>query len=143
MKNVFTFLVLLLSLNLFAQDRSEHREKIRALKTAYITEGLKLTPKEAQQFWPIYNEYDDKRRNLYRRERAKLENIECMTEDKANSQLEEYVEIEREDYLLKKRYFQDLRKIFTARRIMQLKKVEDEFNEKMMREYKARQASNK
>lgn len=142
-KILFMFLFLSTSFVTTAQDRDGHREKIKALKTAYITEGLNLTAKEAQKFWPIYNEYDEKRRNLYRKERAKIENIECITEDKASSYLEEYVEIEREDYLLKKQYYNDLKKIFTAHRIMQLKKVEDEFNHKMMREYRARQASNK
>lgn len=143
MKNfLVTVLFLFSSFYMAAQDRSEHREKIKALKTAYITEGLNLTPKEAQQFWPIYNDFDEKRRKLYRRERAEVQNIECMTEEKAASQLKEYVEIERQDYLLKKKYYNDLKKIFSAQRIMQLKKVEDEFNRKMMREYRGRKSSN-
>lgn len=123
-----------------AQDNDEHRKKIKALKTAHITEGINLTAKEAQQFWPVYNEFEEKRRNLYRRERAEIEDIECLTEAKAGEKLNEYVEIEKEDYLLKRQYYNDLKKIFTARRIMQLKKVEDEFNRKIMREYRARQA---
>lgn len=144
MKNIiFIVLFLFTSLNAVAQDREQHREKIKALKTAYITEGLNLTAKEAQQFWPVYNEYEEKRRNLYRRERAEVENMECLSEDSADDKLEEYVEIEREDYLLKKKYYSDLKKIFTARRIMQLKKVEDEFNQKMMREYRERQQASK
>lgn len=139
-KYLFMALFLFSPLLVAAQDRDAHREKIKALKTAHITEGLNLTAKEAQQFWPVYNEYEEKRRNLYRRERAEVHNIECMTEARAGEKLNEYVEIEREDYLLKKQYYNDLRKIFSARRIMQLKKVEDDFNQKMMREYRARQA---
>lgn len=144
MKKFFlTVFLLLVGLNLSAQDKDDHREKIRALKTAFITEGLNLNSQEAQKFWPIYNEYEDKRRQLYRQERAEINNIECISEAKANAKLEEYVELERQDYLLKKKYFEDLKKIFSAHRIMQLKKVEDEFNHKMMREYRARNASNK
>lgn len=142
MKHLLMAFFLLAGFIANAQDRDQHREKIKALKTAHITEGLNLTAQEAQQFWPIYNEYEQKRRQLYRRERAEIENIECITEDKASSKIDEYVEIEREDYLLKKKYYSDLKKIFSARRIMQLQKVEDEFNRKMMREYRARQAAN-
>ena len=123
-----------------AQDRDEHRERIKALKTAFITEGLSLTQKEAQQFWPIYNKFEDARRKLYRREHTKIESQECLTETAAEEKLEEFVEIERQDYLLKKQYYKDLKSIFTAKRIMQLKQVEDEFNEKLMREYRARKA---
>lgn len=143
MKNIILMTIFLVtSIIAGAQEKDEHRERIKALKTAHITEGLNLTPKEAQQFWPVYNAFEDQRRNLYRRERAEVANMECLSEDSANAKLDEYVEIEREDYLLKKKYYSDLKKIFSARRIMQLKKVEDEFNQKMMREYRARQASN-
>lgn len=136
--------LILLSLLLFgsmaaqAQDRDEHREKIKALKTAHITEGLKLTPKEAQQFWPIYNDFEEKRRELYRRERADIENLDCMTENEATSKLNEYVEIEREDFLLKKKYYNDLRQVFSAKKIMQLKQLEEEFYRNLMREYRSR-----
>jgi hypothetical protein len=137
-KFIFLSLLVLGSLAAHAQDRDEHREKIKALKTAHITEGLDLTTKEAQQFWPIYNEFQEKRRDLYRRERADIENLECMSEDEATGKLNEYVEIEKEDFLLKKQYYSDLRQIFSAKRIMQLKQLEDEFNRKLMREYRSR-----
>lgn len=135
---LFISFFLLCSLSTVAQDRDEHREKIKALKTAYITEGLDLSAKEAQEFWPIYNAYEDQRRGLYRREHADVGKLECMTEEAANSKLQEYVELERQDYLLRKKYYDDLKKIFSAKKIMQLEKVEDEFNEKLMREYRAR-----
>ena len=142
-KILFMLLFLVSGFYSSAQDKNEHRERIKALKTAYITEGLNLTAKEAQQFWPVYNEYEEKRRQLYRRERAEVENLECITEAKAKAKLEEYVELERQDYLLKKKYYNDLKEIFSAHRIMQLKKVEDDFNQKMMREYRERQEASR
>jgi hypothetical protein len=46
----------------FAQeDPSELTEKkqqnIEALKVAFISKELDLTPEEAQKFWPVYNQY--------------------------------------------------------------------------------------
>lgn len=142
MKNVLALcLFILFSITGSAQDKDKHRERIKALKTAHITEGLSLTSKEAQQFWPIYNEYEERRRNLYRQEHSNIPSMECVTEESAAARLDEYVELEKQDYLLKKQYFRDLKKIFSAKRIIQLKKVENEFNEKMMREYRARTAA--
>ncbi len=137
-KLIFLSLLLLGSMAGQAQERDEHREKIKALRTAHITEGLDLTTKEAEQFWPIYNEFQEKRRDLYIRERADIENLECMSEDEATGKLNEYVEIEKQDFLLKKQYYRDLRQIFSAKKIMQLKQLEDEFNRKLMREYRSR-----
>jgi hypothetical protein len=39
-------------------------EKIQALKIAFITQKLQLTPDEAQKFWPIYNQYDNEVRGI-------------------------------------------------------------------------------
>lgn len=137
-QTILIILLFLVGMATQAQDRDEHREKIKALKTAHITEGLNLTAKDAQQFWPIYNEFEEKRRELYRRERADVENLECLSESEANSKLNEYVELEKEDFLLKKQYYNDLRQIFSAKKIMKLKQLEEEFHRKLMREYRAR-----
>ncbi|MEP2238753.1 MAG: hypothetical protein ABJI22_10375, partial [Maribacter sp.] len=44
----------------FAQKKQDW-EKINTLKVAFITEKLSLNTKEAQDFWPVYNEYQEKR----------------------------------------------------------------------------------
>ena len=143
MKNLLLICFLLFTgLHLSAQDKDGHRERIKALKTAYITEGLSLSSKDAQKFWPIYNEFEEKRRNLYRREHADIDDLQCISEEKAENMLQEYVNIEREDYLLQKKFFSDLRTIFTAKQIIQLKKVEDEFNRKLFKEYRERHSKN-
>lgn len=142
-KLLFIVFLLFSTLMVTAQDRSEHRERIKALKTAHITEGLNLTPEEAQKFWPVYNEFEERRRSLYRQERACVGDVAEMDEEAASQKLQEYVELEKQDYLLKKRYYEDLRKIFSAKRIMKLKQVEDEFNIKMMRQYRARKGGPK
>lgn len=142
-KAILLSLLFLVSMVATAQDKDEHREKIKALKTAHLTEGLDLTAKEAQKFWPIYNAYEQQRRELYREEHQDVGNLECLTETEANKKLEHYVELEKQDFLLKQQYYEDLRDIFSARRIMLLKQLEDEFNRKLMREYRARREKNR
>src|SRR5450432_2919942 len=36
---------------------AQNGERLPALKIAYITKRLDLSPEEAQKFWPIYNQY--------------------------------------------------------------------------------------
>jgi len=36
---------------------SQDGHRLEALKIAYITKNLDLSPAEAQRFWPIYNQY--------------------------------------------------------------------------------------
>ncbi len=46
--------------NVHAQDG----EKLQALKIAWLTKKLDLSPEEAQRFWPIYNKYTDEIRAI-------------------------------------------------------------------------------
>ena len=43
-----------------AQTQEDRKEKIEAMKVAFITQKLDLSSKEAQVFWPLYNDYQDK-----------------------------------------------------------------------------------
>ena len=36
---------------------SQDGHRLEALKIAYITKNLDLSPEEAQKFWPVYNQY--------------------------------------------------------------------------------------
>jgi len=59
----FYLLLVLVSITAFvkAHDEAVNTEKkqqgIDALKVAFISRELDLTPDEAQKFWPIYNQY--------------------------------------------------------------------------------------
>jgi hypothetical protein len=53
-----------------AQGRSQNKkEKVEAMRIAYITKRLDLTPDEAKSFWPLYDTYRKDlatlRRNFY------------------------------------------------------------------------------
>ncbi|MBI2730736.1 MAG: hypothetical protein HYX40_08295 [Sphingobacteriales bacterium] len=47
-----------------AQDDPEENSKIEALKIAFISKKLDLSPDEAQKFWPVYNQYFKEMRQL-------------------------------------------------------------------------------
>ena len=78
----------------FAQ-RTENREKIKSLKVAFITDRLELSAKEAQQFWPVYNDYEDKREALRQKERtqikSKIRDAASLTEKEAEVLLKQFL----------------------------------------------------
>ena len=127
-----------------SQEKDDsHREKIKELKTAFFTQELNLDKKKAQQFWPIYNEYESDLHELRKREHRDIPNLECITEDDAENMLDEYVAIEKQDYILKQKLFNDLKEIMTAQEIIKLHKLEDEFHKKLIKEYRARKEREK
>lgn len=118
-------------------DKAEW-EKIKALKVAFFTQELNLDDKTAEKFWPIYNKYEKDRRDLHKREHVDIENIECISESEAKAQLSEFLQVESEEYQIKKKLFNDLQEIISAKDIIKLHKLEDEFHKKLIKEYRSK-----
>lgn len=57
------FLFLGLSSSALAQP-GEYNEKIEQLRIAFLTEELDLTTEEGQAFWPLFNEFNDGRKEI-------------------------------------------------------------------------------
>lgn len=142
-KFVLILIVLFSASQAFAQeeDMDAQRERIKALKVGYFTQELKFTDKVAEKFWPIYNAYEEKRRELHEREHVELNNVECMDEDKANELLDEFLSVENEEYKIKKQLFKDLKQIISAKDIIKLHKLESEFHKKLIKEYRSKRES--
>ncbi|RZJ72216.1 sensor of ECF-type sigma factor [Flavobacterium sp.] len=144
-KNLLTLLLLLLSMGIFAQDGrmlKEKKEQIKSLKVAFLTEQLQLSSDEAEKFWPIYNAFDDKQFELRKEKldalRKKINDgdLTNMTEKEASSLLSQMESTETELYQLKKKLVADLRPVIGAVKIVRLKKAEEDFNKKLLQQYR-------
>ena len=61
---------------------AQERNRLEALKIAYITKRLDLSPEEAQKFWPIYNQYAEElkraRQDAIRNNKSEIELDEAL-----------------------------------------------------------------
>ena len=142
MKKLLPFILLLfVSLNITAQHKN--RQRIKALKASVITEKLDLTEKEAQQFWPIYNAHE-KETSAIRFEEIKSirieirENIENMTDKKANELLKKLSKAENKMHKSRLEFANNLSGVLSPKKIILLKIAEDDFKKKMMAELRKR-----
>lgn len=142
-------IIILFSLFLFvftlqaqeSKDRLHHRERIKAMKVAYITQELNMDAKLAEKFWPVYNQYECAKTDLHKKEHFESEHIENITEAEAEKMLTEFLNIEKEEYIVKKELYANLKKIMSAREIIKLHKLEFDFNKKLIKEYRARKGA--
>ncbi len=139
-KFIVPILFLLATTFSFAQGHKEKQEKIKALKVAYITEQLELTADEAQKFWPIYNDYQEKQFDLRHEKMRSILNkleigtIEKLSEKEASSLLDQMENIEENLFLLQKKFTKDLQGIVSDKKIMKLKKAEGDFNRHLLKQ---------
>src|SRR5450432_1658903 len=61
---------------------AQNGNRLEALKIAYITKRLDLSPEEAQKFWPIYNQYAEElkraRQDAVRNNKSEIELDEAL-----------------------------------------------------------------
>jgi len=120
------------------KDRQQHWERIKAMKVAFITQELNMDAKLAEKFWPVYNKYERAKMDLHIKERFQSENNENITEAEAEKKLTEFLNIEKEEYTIKKELYSNLKQIMSAKEIIKLQKLESDFNKKLIKEYHAR-----
>ncbi|MUP47149.1 hypothetical protein E0K83_15525 [Gramella sp. BOM4] len=138
-KAIILLFVLFATSNMMAQETNSDRwERIKALKVAYFTQEMNFTDKVAEKFWPIYNRYEKSRWKLHQRENIDIENVECINEQEATRLLDELLNVESEEYQIKKQLFRDLKEIISAKDIIKLHKLEDEFHKKLIKEYRSK-----
>ncbi len=146
MKHILIIIFCLtLGANSFAQDRMDRNDKIKALKVAYITDELDLTKAEAEKFWPIYNTFDEKMHELRKEayEDRKAINYETLTDAQADALIQKFKVSNTKKNELFNKYVSDLQKVIPSKKIVLLKKVEDDFKRKMFEEYKKRRHDKK
>ena len=64
MKKYLLLIIIVFGSFSFVTAQTGRPEKIQALKVAFITQKLQLTPAEAEKFWPVYNQYENEIRQV-------------------------------------------------------------------------------
>ena len=144
-KNIFTLLIVLISINALAQDGAfirKKREQIKSLKVAFITNELNLTPDEATKFWPLYNAYEDKQRDIKKQklngylQRMDDDSFDKLSDKDATAMLAQMESTEEELFQAKKKFVTSLKGVITTVKILKLKKTEENFNRKLLQQYR-------
>lgn len=144
MKNIYTLLFLLFSLIGFSQNTEERIERIKALRIAFISEKLELTPEEAQQFWPIFNQFDDRQSKLQREKRKLMRNLRPgntinLSEKETAQLIDEDERLANEIEKNRRQLVKDLQGVIPNRKILTLRQIDIEFKQKLLQQIQKRQ----
>jgi len=142
-KTILLGIVLLTVFTSVAQNKD--RNKVKAFKTAYITNALELTVDEAEKFWPIYNAYDKihhelkivKTRQLFRKIRA-AGGIDKLNTSEADVILKGFSEIDFNVANAKKKLIKDLTGIISSKKMIKLIQAEHNFNKELLKQFRNR-----
>lgn len=144
LNKLYPILFLFLSFNFYAQNDKfkDKRERIKAMKVAFLTSELDLTPNEAEKFWPLYNTFDDKQFELRHQKMKgyfkKMQNteLEKLSEKEAATLLNQIEDNEEDLFTLRKKFVASLKGILPPTKIIKLKRAEEDFSRKLLQQYK-------
>ncbi|MBK7478150.1 MAG: hypothetical protein IPN74_04730 [Haliscomenobacter sp.] len=131
MKHIWFTLVfiVLASAGLSAQGNMESR--IRSMRVAFITERMKLSPDEAEKFWPIHNQYESETRKIREKYRAERD-FQTMSDQEVERFLTDHLDMEDELLKLKRDYYARMRKVVPARKLAMYVRADLDFNRKLI-----------
>lgn len=111
------------------------KDKIEAMRIGFITQRLALTPEESQQFWPIYNQYADRLKQI-RLEARSPRPLITLNDEETEKFIMSNFDKDIKEIELKKEYFIKYKKILNVRRVALLQTAERDFVEQVLKKWK-------
>ncbi len=129
----------------FMQNNGQSRyDQIQSAKIAFFTSELELTPKEAAEFWPVYNKLWRAREIAHRRIQGSMRTMcKALGEDSKTSDselkamIENYVTGFNDDGAIQRDYLDQFYKILPIRKIAKLYKAEEDFRVRMIHQLRS------
>ena len=130
MNKLILFAILaLVGLSISAQDES----KIENFKRDFITKELELTPLESEAFFPIYNEYSQRRKEARRSLRNEMKSLNSET---SGGSIDKLMDKEQDMVDLQKEYLDKFRKVIPEKKVIKLIEVEKKFKMMLLQKLK-------
>lgn len=118
----------------FSTIAQTDKDKVDALRVAFVTKKLSLTNAEADKFWPVYNEYNDKvkavRKNL---RQSYKKDIDKLSEKELEELFQLTIKSKQAEADLAKLYYDKIKAIIGLKKTALLHLAEDEFKKEIIK----------
>ena len=117
------------------------KEKIKVLKIAHITNELNLTSDEAQKFWPIYNEFENKMEELNqirRADRKKQKTVTELSDNELEDLVDNRIKLDQRELDTKKVYHIKFKEILPIQKVAKLYKAERSFKKDLLKKMRVK-----
>lgn len=120
-------------------------EEIEALKIAFFTTKLDLSPEEAKVFWPIYNDMQAEQ-NAIRKERfqkmisfRKVTEIDNLSDSQIQTLITSEFDFRQRDLNLEKKYFYKFKAVLPIKIIGKYYRAQEAFKRELLNRFKDKQ----
>jgi hypothetical protein len=138
---VLLFVLILGALsNLRAQN--PNLDKLNAYKIAFLTKRINLTSQEAEKFWPLYNEYQDKKLRVQQERLLLGRDVNLsgstMSEKELADAGDKYISLEMQESTLTQELHKKLKEVLPPAKIIRLYQAENQYKVQLLNELQDR-----
>lgn len=143
MKRGAAFLIILTTISIsLVQGQNPNMEKLNAYKIAFFTKKMDLSSQEAEKFWPLYNEFQDKKFHIQQEKvfinRNFNQNGATMTDKELTEAGDKYIAIEIQEASLSQEYHSRFKEILPPAKIIRLYQAENQYKLQLLNELQNR-----
>lgn len=145
MRKLLSFILLILmTVAIHAQGISGMtREQFRKYKEDYLKKELNLKDDVCSQFFPLYNEYQNKKQKIYSENQSLMERADIASEAEYRKIIERLQELSHASEALDSEYIKKFKTILTYEQIFKLNKAESSFQKHVLKELTKSKGSSK
>jgi hypothetical protein len=141
-KFLLTYLLILLAVCVFGQSSKSERDNIRKQKVDFFNKKLNLSNTEADNFWTVYNDYQNRKNKISSEKRALIryymQNADYMSKNEITETLEKYLFYEKQETDLLVIYSEKLRKVLPDEKVLKVYVTEVEFKDYLLKQLRTK-----
>jgi len=134
----FCLLSIILSSGYNQAQTLDKRARLNAHRIAFFTDKLQLSTEEAQQFWPVYNEYQKLKSQIIE-ERKKtslhfIQNFRTLADKEIEELTDKYIQSFNQETELLVEYYEKFKQVLPIRKVMRLYQAENQYKNFLLRQ---------
>lgn len=130
-RGVVVLIVIMILSSLAVSAQNPNLEKLNSYKIAFFTQKLNLTPQEAEKFWPLYNDYQD-RKNKIQVERVQMtrdfvQNGANMSDKELTEMGDKYFGLEVKEAAFSQEFYNNMKVVLPPLKILKFYQAENQY----------------
>jgi hypothetical protein len=138
-KLVMLVFLLFCKIQPISAQKQDNYKMLQQKRVEFLITKLNLTVEESQKFWPLYNEYYEKKHDLSIENRSRFgdhEHLSQGTEEDYLKALNGIFDYKTKQEQLFQTYYNKYLQVLSAEKVYQLYRYEEEFNKMLLRQLK-------
>ena len=114
-------------------NRGAQNERIEAMKISFITQRLNLSPKQAQEFWPVYNQMTAEIKAVKKNNDGRTDkSFDELTDAEVEANIEHELDKTEKILGLKRKHINELKKVLSIKQVAKLLMAEEQFKRRLL-----------